>query len=591
MKKRKRMLSILLLVCASAFWGINSQSAEENKAYLPMGDWNLVFQEEFDGEKLDTGKFSDSYMPHWTTVNQSLAHYDLKDGIISLNIDKESQGPWWKYGGVQKVSSIQTGMRDGMHNFWSTCTITDHHRAVSNYETKYGYFEIRARVPNDGGLHSAWWMIGAENREKETGEIDIFEICGPDVKSGQSRVRASVHPWRDKGLKEESLDYYPRCDVSKEFHVYGFEWTKNGMKYYFDGEMVSETQQSPDYPMTTFLGIYENDAPLWSGRPDYHSVYPKRFEIDYFRVYKTNEMMEMDARERKEPLPGENLAPYAIAGASQDWVWNRPLSNMIDNDAYSAMQSIDNPVFPQYIYLDWDKTYSFDTFIMKAAYGKNQAPSNWELEVSDDGISGWKTIASSGKVEWQGNDWHVENKVLKFPEVQGKALRIKINDANCYWNHYAINEVIVKNGKEIPTGANIALESTSEWDSKNGGLLTDGNHLSAGQSSDNPQMPFDIVFKWEDAVAMDEIRLFSWYSSHQAATKISLDGSADGSNWQQIIPPTSIAWEHGDKTVEGKIFRFTRTENVKFLRLKVHEANLRWKHFAINEVEIYDSGQ
>lgn len=121
-------------------------------------------------------------MPHWTTPEQSLAHYDVVDGILSLRIDKETQGPWWAFDDVQKISSIQTGMRDGMHNFWDTCTITDHHRAVTNFETKYGYFELRARVPHDGGLHSAWWMIGTEARADETAEIDVFEICGPDVK-------------------------------------------------------------------------------------------------------------------------------------------------------------------------------------------------------------------------------------------------------------------------------------------------------------------------------------------------------------------------------------------------------------------------
>ena len=58
-------------------------------------------------------------------------------------------------------------------------------------------------------------------------------------------------------MPEQSLDYYPACDVSKDFHVYGFEWQPSGMKFYFDGKLVKETAQSPDYKMTTFLGIYE----------------------------------------------------------------------------------------------------------------------------------------------------------------------------------------------------------------------------------------------------------------------------------------------------------------------------------------------
>ena len=67
-------------------------------------------------------------------------------------------------------------MRDGLHNFWDTCTITDHHRAVRNFETRYGYFELRARVPDDSGLHSAWWMIGTEAKSDETAEVDILKF-------------------------------------------------------------------------------------------------------------------------------------------------------------------------------------------------------------------------------------------------------------------------------------------------------------------------------------------------------------------------------------------------------------------------------
>lgn len=548
----------------------------------------MVFQEEFNDAVLNPSKFSDSYMPHWTSQEQSLAHYDVTNGILSLRIDKDTQGPWWAFDDVQKISSIQTGMRDGLHNFWDTCTITDHHRAVRNFETRYGYFELRARVPDDSGLHSAWWMIGTETKSDETAEADIFEICGPDINTDQSRVRVSVHPWNDAGLSEQSLDYYPACDVSQDFHVYGFEWQPEGMKFYFDGNLVKETSQSPDYKMITFLGIYENDSPLRSGTPDYNSDYPKRFEIDYFRVYKTDEMLAWDAATDHNPVAGENLAPYAVAGAGQDWNWDSPPSNMIDNDAYSAFQSVDSPVFPQYLYLDWEDTQTFDTFIMKTAYSQGQAPTNWDLEVSADGETGWTHVASSGDIAWDGNDWHVEEYKLTFSPVQGKALRIKINNANLQWDHYAINEVLVKDSSVSPVNANIASETTSEWDGENGGLLTDGDLTEAAQSDNRPSLPMDIVLKWPMQAAFNEIQMHCWYAKDQAPTQVSFQISQDGQNWQEIVAPTTLFWSKNDATIETQTFSFDRVQNVKYLRMRIHDANLTWRHFAINELEVYD---
>ena len=133
---------------------------------------------------------------------------------------------------------------------------------------------------------------------------------------------------------------------------------------------------------------------------------------------------------------------------------------------------------------------------MKAAYGQGQAPTNWELEVSADGETEWTPVEESGDVGWNGNDWHVENQILRFPAVQGKALRIKINSANLQWNHYAINEMLVKNSSASLSNINIATESTSEWDSENGGPLTDGDYTEAAQSSDRPSLPMDIVLSW-----------------------------------------------------------------------------------------------
>lgn len=576
----------LALASIMALAYVPTAYAEETTGEKP--GWKLVFQEEFEDEVLDPTKFSDSYLTHWTTVEQSLAHYDVKDGIISLRIDKEGQGPWWADAGKQKVSSIQTGMRDGLHNFWDSCTILDHHRAVNNFVTKYGYFELRARIPNDGGLHSAWWMIGTEAKPDQTGEIDIFEICGPDIKSNWSKVRVSVHPWKDKKLREQGLNYYPSCDVSEDFHTYGFEWQPDGMNFYFDGKLVRQTKQSPDYPMYTLLGIYENEAPFWSGKPDYNSDYPKRFEIDYFRAYKTDEMLAQEALERQTAEPGENLAPYAVAGASQDWNWDYPPSLMLDKDPYTAMQSTENPAFPQYLYLDWEDSKVFDTFVLKSSHAKDQAPTNWDLEVSEDGKTGWTTCASSGDVEWSKADDTIESKVLHFPKTSGKALRIKINSANLNQNHYAIHEVLVKDSTAAFSNTNLAPEATAIWNSKNPANINNGDYKLAGQSKDWTDLPADITLVWPEDVSFNEVKFHCWYAQDQAPTRVSLEVSSDGQNWQDVAGLQAFNWKHNDASIEEQVIGFDRVQGVKYLRIKVRDANLRWRHFAINEVEVFD---
>ena len=191
-------------------------------------------------------------------------------------------------------------------------------------------------------------------------------------------------------------------------------------------------------------------------------------------------------------------------------------------------------------------------------------------------------------INWNGNDWHVENQILHFPAAQGKSLRIKVNSANLQWNHYAINEILVKDSSASPLNANIATESTSEWNSENGGLLTDGDHSEAAQSADRITLPTDIVLSWPEPVSFDQIQMHCWYAQNQAPTKVSFQVSQDGQIWQEIVPPTVLAWEYADTTLENQTFSFEQVQEVRFLRMKVHDANLKWKHFAISELEVYN---
>jgi len=71
--------------------------------------WELVMSEEFNDPVLDPTKFSNSYLPHWTTYDQSLAHYDVTSGILSLKIEKDGQGPWWHGSNIQKVPVSRQG--------------------------------------------------------------------------------------------------------------------------------------------------------------------------------------------------------------------------------------------------------------------------------------------------------------------------------------------------------------------------------------------------------------------------------------------------------------------------------------------------
>jgi len=168
---------------------------------------------------------------------------------------------------------------------------------VSKYGFKYGYFEVRAKVA-PVSMSSAFWAIG------ECFEIDVFEIVGQpqnddcetnDFASCQNATEmpSCVHKNYNKDgyCKSTDLDN----DLTKDFHVYGADWTHNRIKFYADGKLThvlkkktgKKKKQWPwkkkkDCKMYIWL---DNEAFSWQGLPTKESL-PADYEIDYVRVWK-----------------------------------------------------------------------------------------------------------------------------------------------------------------------------------------------------------------------------------------------------------------------------------------------------------------
>lgn len=111
---------------------------------------------------------------------------------------------------------------------------------------------------------------------------------------------------------------------------------------------------------------------------------------------------------------------------------------------------------------------------------------------------------------------------------------------------------------------------------------------AAAQSKDRPGFPEPIVLRWTRPVSLNRVDLYSWYARHQAPTSVSIQVSCDdGATWQEVLPQTALEWMYEDETLECSSLSFPRVDGVTQLKLTVHDGNLKWKHFAINELEAY----
>jgi Glycosyl hydrolases family 16 len=250
---------------------------------MDRADYEIEFEDTFEGDVLDTERWIPHYLPHWSSRARSAARYRVGGGELRLRIEAD-QEPWCpELDGDLRVSSLQTGVfagpagsRIGQHPFSPDAVVREEQENRRLYTPRYGLIEVRCKALDDPRSMVALWMIGYGDEPQRTGEICVCEIFGRDVSATQAKVGMGLHPFGDPHIDDE-FAAEPLPIDAREFHVYAADWTPEHVAFHVDGERVKTVEQSPDYPMQLMLDIYEF--------PDGESTapYPKEFVVDYVR--------------------------------------------------------------------------------------------------------------------------------------------------------------------------------------------------------------------------------------------------------------------------------------------------------------------
>jgi beta-glucanase (GH16 family) len=140
----------------------------------------------------------------------------------------------------------------------------------SNFTQTYGYFEIRAEVPQGQGLWPAFWLLGPDNNE-----IDILEQIGSDPRVPQQAVHSNAGHWGGG-------NFVP--DIGG-FHTYGALWSPTEVIFYVDGTEVVRTATPSDMNKPMHMIVNLAVGGNWPGSPDGSTPWPARMNIDYVKVY------------------------------------------------------------------------------------------------------------------------------------------------------------------------------------------------------------------------------------------------------------------------------------------------------------------
>ena len=272
----------LLSACILTLAGdavVSRASQNSNAPIGQSGNWTLVFNDEFNGNRLDRSRWVTC---HWWNdggctieTNNELQWYRpenvaVRDGRLVLQANDRSyrsrKGQVYPY-----TSGMASTGQDAYASF------VPHRFAGTFY-----YAEIRARIPTGQGLWPALWLLPADNSHPP--EIDIMEILGHDPRS----VYMTVHYLDEGGNRRKKQNTWRSRAPLNDWHIYAVDWQPNRITWFVDGRplasLTSPRIAIPQEPMYFLANLAVGGD--WPGAPTGSTVFPADFEIDFVRIWK-----------------------------------------------------------------------------------------------------------------------------------------------------------------------------------------------------------------------------------------------------------------------------------------------------------------
>ena len=260
-----------------------------------------IFEDDFERPDLDRGKWFPYYLPQWSSRDLSAARYIITEGRLRLFVAPDQQ-PWCpEFDGEVRVSGLQTGHFSGplasdlgQHRFRPDLVVREEMPAERLFLPRYCRLEMRARALLNPWNLAALWLIGYEDRPEESGEITVFEAFGNKAYPSACEINRGIKKVNDTSLRDQIDGGRLNIDV-RNWHVYAMDWTKSGIDFFVDGELVTRVDQSPDYPMQLMLNFYD-----LATHPERDASREGWFDIDYIRAFPSS-----------NDIPRQRTAPRA----------------------------------------------------------------------------------------------------------------------------------------------------------------------------------------------------------------------------------------------------------------------------------------
>jgi len=245
---------------------------KDSTKFDELNSWEISFEENFEDKSPDTDKWMTRYLWGDKLLDDSYAletdkafptdgnNLEVANSVMKIITRQEkTSGKVWKqpFGFIPQDFDYTTGLIS----------------TAKSFKQKYGKFEAKIKVNYAKPVNYNFWMAS----EKMLPHVDILKLDKKKTKIDMAHHTGDIASAKKP---EMTAANFSGLDVSQDFFIYTFEWSKDKMVWKINDVVVNE--QSKSIPTEEMYLVFSSSI---TGKADGGGL-PASMEVDWVRCYK-----------------------------------------------------------------------------------------------------------------------------------------------------------------------------------------------------------------------------------------------------------------------------------------------------------------
>lgn len=252
----------------------STPNAKPDGPRLELAGFELTFEDDFSKPDIvDRGPFS-QHAPGMRWIAHTPWNGDFGDARFA---DPGPGGPFTF--GPEGLTITALKLDNGRWQSGLICSVDRDGPGQQGFSQRYGYFEMRARLPDGPGTWPAFWLVGTD-KSNGSAEIDVMEYYG----KFPAGFHTTLHLWKQGGgMQDEHIVDVPDHAPTQDLHDYGVLIGPERMRFYYDRVQFLDLPTPPAFRQPMYVLA---DLALGGGYPIAGLASPAVMRIAHIRVYR-----------------------------------------------------------------------------------------------------------------------------------------------------------------------------------------------------------------------------------------------------------------------------------------------------------------